>query len=168
MDTEVLVVGGAAAGLSIASCLQKGGVSCIVLEKFPKCGDMWRSRYHRLHLHDIKRECHLPHLDMPSDYPTYPTRLQFASYLDSYAEQLKIPVKQHHKVISAVFDESASVWTVSAEDTSTKATTLRKFKCKHLIIANGIYNDPRIPKFTNQEQYQGLVSFSITSMYSNI
>ena len=47
------MLGGAAAGLSAAACLQHEGLSAVVIEKNEASGDIWRSRYHRLHLHDI-------------------------------------------------------------------------------------------------------------------
>mmetsp|Transcript_35936 Transcript_35936/g.106542 ORF Transcript_35936/g.106542 Transcript_35936/m.106542 type:complete len:245 (+) Transcript_35936:91-825(+) len=58
-EVDVLVVGGAAAGLAASACCQREGLTCVVIEKNEASGDIWRSRYHRLHLHDIIEECHL-------------------------------------------------------------------------------------------------------------
>jgi hypothetical protein len=71
---EVVIMGGAAAGLSLGACCKGQGINAVVLEKNGHCGDMWRSRYHRLHLHDIVEECDLPYMPTPKSFPVYPTR----------------------------------------------------------------------------------------------
>lgn len=56
---DCLIVGGAAAGLATAVSLKEQGnpdLQVVVIEKNEKSGDMWRSRYERLHLHDIIEE----------------------------------------------------------------------------------------------------------------
>ena len=79
---DVLIIGGAAAGLSTAACCQEQGLSYLVFEKNENVGDIWLSRYHRLHLHDIIDNCHLPQMDMPTSYPVFPSRKEFAAYLE--------------------------------------------------------------------------------------
>ena len=71
---DVLIIGGAAAGLSTAACCKKQGLNYLVIEKNENVGDIWLSRYHRLHLHDIVDQCHLPEMDMPTSYPVFPNR----------------------------------------------------------------------------------------------
>ena len=79
MAPDVLIIGGAAAGLSAAACLLHHGVeNILVLEKGARSGDNWKRRYDRLHLHDIIDECHLPYMAMPDNFPTFPTRVQYA------------------------------------------------------------------------------------------
>jgi len=63
LELDVLVVGGGAGGLASAASLKRRGVhNLLVVEKNEKSGDIWRSRYHRLHLHDVAEECSLPGL----------------------------------------------------------------------------------------------------------
>jgi hypothetical protein len=71
---DALVVGGAASGLAVSACLAKKGLRYVCVEKNEHNGDIWRSRYHRLHLHDIIEACHLPFFDMPTSFPVYPSR----------------------------------------------------------------------------------------------
>lgn len=90
---DVLIIGGAAAGLAAAACLMHAGVhNIIVLEKGARPGDNWKRRYDRLHLHDIIDECHLPYMAMPDNFPTFPTRIQFGNYLHAYQIALGIPL----------------------------------------------------------------------------
>ena len=79
---DVLIIGGAAAGLSTAACCKRQGLNYLVIEKNENVGDVWLSRYHRLHLHDIIDNCHLPEMDMPTSYPVFPNRKEVASYLE--------------------------------------------------------------------------------------
>ena len=55
-------------------------------------GDNWKRRYDRLHLHDIIDECHLPYMQMPDNFPTFPTRVQYGNYLQAYQIALGINV----------------------------------------------------------------------------
>lgn len=161
-EVDVVVVGGAAAGLSSAACLAHEGLKVVVLEKNEQAGDIWRSRYHRLHLHDIAEECHLPHLPLPDSFPKYPSRQQFAQYLDAYWKCLGLDLRLLHVVESAEKDASGK-WKVSVRNVTTRGKTL--FTATHLVIANGIYNDPLIPALENASEYQGLQLHS--SRYTN-
>lgn len=51
-DPEVLIVGGGHCGLDVAVRLKHLGVSNLVIEKQPRIGDQWRTRYEALCLHD--------------------------------------------------------------------------------------------------------------------
>lgn len=164
---DVIVVGGAAAGMSAAACIQHEGMSCIVLEKNESVGDIWRSRYHRLNLHDIIEECHLPFFDMPKSYPVFPSRQQFAQYLEAYKVGMNLNVLTLHPVfnITQAPEGDKYKWIVKAKNLRLKEGEpgyVRSFKCHNLVIANGIYNDPIIPKVpglgnqTEKPLYKGL------------
>ena len=64
----------------------------VVVEKGARPGDNWKRRYDRLHLHDIIDECHLPYMQMPDNFPTFPTRVQYGNYLQAYQIALGINV----------------------------------------------------------------------------
>ena len=51
-DPAVLIIGGGQSGLDVAARLNALGVSNLVIEKNPKIGDSWRTRYEALCLHD--------------------------------------------------------------------------------------------------------------------
>lgn len=51
-EPEVLIFGGGQNGLEIAARLKQLGVSNLVIEKQPRIGDQWRTRYEALCLHD--------------------------------------------------------------------------------------------------------------------
>jgi hypothetical protein len=51
-DPTVLVVGGNQSGLIIGARLKTLGVKTLIVDKFPRIGDQWRTRYEALCLHD--------------------------------------------------------------------------------------------------------------------
>ena len=51
-DPEVLIVGAGQAGLDLGARLKLLGVNALIVEKFPRVGDLWRTRYQALCLHD--------------------------------------------------------------------------------------------------------------------
>ena len=51
-DPEVLIIGGGQSGLDIAARLKHLGVSNLIIEKQPRIGNQWRTRYEALCLHD--------------------------------------------------------------------------------------------------------------------
>eukprot|EP00127_Corallochytrium_limacisporum_P000924 Clim_evm8s33 gene=Clim_evmTU8s33 len=167
-DPEVLVIGGAAAGVAASACLNYEGINNIVVNDRMRPGDMWRSRYDRLHLHDILEECHLPLLSMPDTYPVYPTREQFGSYLDSYCRLNKVNYSGGYR-IENVSRKSNGEWTVTAKKsehhTDPNAPETRTWHVKAIVISNGVYNDPNIPDFKGINDYQGKVIHS--SVYTN-
>jgi heterodisulfide reductase subunit A-like polyferredoxin len=58
-EPYVVVVGGGHSGLDIAARLKYLDISVLVLEKEPRLGDQWRSRYEALCLHDPVCQCFL-------------------------------------------------------------------------------------------------------------
>ena len=58
---EVLVVGGGQGGIALGARLRQLGVPALVIDKHPRPGDQWRSRYKSLCLHDPVWYDHLPY-----------------------------------------------------------------------------------------------------------
>ena len=51
-DPDVLVVGGGHAGLTIAARLKQLQIDTLIVDRWPRIGDNWRTRYHALTLHN--------------------------------------------------------------------------------------------------------------------
>ena len=51
-EPTVVIIGGGQSGLEIAARLKMLGVQALVIEKQPRIGDQWRTRYEALCLHD--------------------------------------------------------------------------------------------------------------------
>ena len=68
-DPEVIVVGGGHHGLFSAVHLQELGVDVLVVDRFPRAGDNWRTRYASLALHNETDMVHFPGLHVPRLVP---------------------------------------------------------------------------------------------------
>jgi cation diffusion facilitator CzcD-associated flavoprotein CzcO len=159
---DVLIVGGAAAGLAAAACLLHAGVeNVLVLEKGARPGDNWKRRYDRLHLHDIIDECHLPYMQMPDNFPTFPTRVQFGNYLQAYQVALGIPMRTLATVQKAALGADGR-WDVDVLDESTSPQTVR-LRPRVLIAANGLFpqTQPNRPDIPGMDSFNGEVFHTV-------
>jgi len=48
-EPEVLVVGGGQSGVQVAAQLERYGIDTLVVDRFPRIGDNWRTRYDTWH-----------------------------------------------------------------------------------------------------------------------
>lgn len=155
IDTEVLIVGGSAAGLAVARVLERRGFAPTVLEAEDEVGVRWRTAYDRLHLHTPRALSGLPHEPMPRDYPRYPARRQVVDYLAGYASHLRHPPLFGVRATSVARDGER--WLVFAAEGI--------FRTRHLVIATGNTRVPVVPTFPGQDDFGGAILHS--SLYRN-
>ncbi|GLT80514.1 hypothetical protein SLA2020_519490 [Shorea laevis] len=145
-----IIVGAGPSGLATAACLTQQGVPSLVLEKSDCIASLWQHRtYDRLKLHLPKHFCQLPLLDFPKDFPKYPTKQQFISYMDSYALHFSIRPKFNQAVQSAEFDPRYGFWRVTTKD--------RTFISRWLIVATGENAEPVMSDVAGIEKFHGRV-----------
>ena len=89
-DPAVVVVGGGQAGLSIAARLHQLGVDTLIVDRHPRVGDNWRTRYHSLTLHNEVYVNHLPYLHFPPTFPVYIPKDKLANWFEFYVEALEL------------------------------------------------------------------------------
>lgn len=82
-QTNVLIIGGGASGLTAAGALAHHGVESIILDKDAHTGDVWRNRYDRLHLHTIKGLSYLAYHKLPRNLPRYVSKAYVSQLLFS-------------------------------------------------------------------------------------
>lgn len=152
LEPQVLVIGGAAAGLAAGACLAHEGIGYTILEQDEAIGAVWQNRYDRLHLHDIIDQCHMPFLPMPDTYPVYVSRMQFVHYLQSYQRMLGLNVKLGHKV-SRAFKTNDGRWEVHALDS--KRGEQQTYRPQVLVIANGMFTKAHVPSIADAELFKG-------------
>lgn len=99
---------------------------------------------------------------MPESYPTYPSRLLFAQYLEAYQIAMNVNV-QTQKMIQRADYLGNDGWKVFVLDVITKELSI--WYCKHLIVAIGVYNDPIIPSIPGDKEFKGKIIHS--SQYTN-
>lgn len=95
----VLVIGGGQSGLAAGYYLKQAGIPYLILEKNARVGDTWRSRYTSLTLFTPRSLSMLPGLMPAGNRESYPTRNEFADYLERYASTHGLSIKTSTKLI---------------------------------------------------------------------
>jgi len=155
---QVLVIGGAQAGLELAARLKHLDVPTLVIERSARIGDSWRNRYDSLSLHDTVWYDHPPYMPFPSSWPVYCSAGKLANFLEAYAETLELSVWTSSEIHKTSWDDITKTWSVTIRR-GDKET--RNFTVKHLVFTTGfgggITNMPQIP---NQDAFKGKVYHS--------
>src|SRR3954451_22933426 len=89
---DVLVIGAAQAGLSMAWHLARRGVRYLVIDAAADIGHSWRTRWDSLRLFTSARYDGLPGEDFPGNPDSYPSKDQVAAYLTDYAHRHAFPI----------------------------------------------------------------------------
>jgi putative flavoprotein involved in K+ transport len=148
---EVLIVGASQAGLALGARLKSLGVPALLVDKLPRIGDQWRSRYRSLVLHDPVWYDHLPYLPFPDTWPVYTPKDKIADFLEHYASIFELDVATGTACEGAAYDEAAGRWTVALHrDGKTVTVTPRQ-----LVLAVGNAGFPRIPSFPGAAGFDG-------------
>jgi hypothetical protein len=134
-DPEVLIVGAGQGGLMLAARLRQMGVDTLVIDRTEHVGDVWRSRYSNLTLHNEITANHFPYLHFPSTWPLWLPKDMFADWLEAYAKFLELNVWTGTELVKASFHDHRGEWEVTLSRPDKTARTLR---CKHLVAAMGV------------------------------
>jgi hypothetical protein len=116
-EPEVLIVGGGQAGLSLAARLGRIGVDTLVVDRLPRVGDCWRTRYHSLALHNDTQNNHLPYMPFPPSWPTYLPKDMVADWFEAYAWAMEMNFWTSTELVSAAYDEEAGRWNAGTPGT---------------------------------------------------
>ncbi|EEF47042.1 monooxygenase, putative [Ricinus communis] len=153
-----IIIGAGPSGLAAAACLSQHGVPSLILEKSDCIASLWQTKtYDRLKLHLPKQFCQLPLLGFPDNFPKYPTKHQFISYMESYALHFSIKPKFNQAVQKAEFDSINGFWRVYTQD--------QQYISSWLIVATGENAEPVIPEIPGMEKFSGPVVH--TSVYKS-
>lgn len=150
-DTDIVIVGGGAAGLSAAGALRQRGLDPIVLDKLARVGDVWARRYDRLRLHTVYSS--LAHYPLPRNYPKYPSKDEYAAYLRAYARHFKLKIVAGCPAEQVRMEPGARpAWRVES--------ACGTWRCRAVVIAVGQYGTPLIPSWPGRSEYRGQLAHS--------
>ncbi|XP_010023778.1 probable indole-3-pyruvate monooxygenase YUCCA7 [Eucalyptus grandis] len=156
-----VIVGAGPSGLAVGAGLKQQGVPFIILERANCIASLWQNRtYDRLKLHLPKQFCQLPDFPFPEDFPEYPTKHQFITYLDSYARHFDISPNFNETVQSAKYDETFGLWrvrTVLAGGPGLGQLEV-EYICRWLVVASGENAEKVVPEFEGLESFGGDVT----------
>jgi len=150
-DPFVLVVGGGQGGLALGAQLQNLGVPYLIVDKHPRVGDQWRSRYDSLVLHDPVWYDHMPFKPFPDGWPVFTPKDQMGDWLEAYADESGLNVWTSTELREARFDGSNGTWAADLAKEG-EAITVRP---RHLVMALGLSGFPRVPEFPGRESFKG-------------
>ncbi|PSS17789.1 Indole-3-pyruvate monooxygenase [Actinidia chinensis var. chinensis] len=143
-----IIVGAGPSGLSVSACLKNNGVPSLILERSDCLASLWHQRtYDRLKLHLPKHLCELPLFGFPENFPKYPTKHQFLSYINSYAAHFSIVPRFKQEVKRAEFDSKIGFWRVQTQDC--------EYISKWIVVATGENAEPMIPEIAGIERFEG-------------
>ncbi|MCS5599788.1 MAG: NAD(P)/FAD-dependent oxidoreductase, partial [Rhodospirillales bacterium] len=161
-DPAVLVVGGGQAGLSIAARLRQLNVDTLIVDLEKRIGDNWRSRYHRLTLHNQLHVNHLPYMPFPPSWPAYIPKDKLANWFEAYAESMELNFWTETEFRGGAYDHNKKKWSVVLHKDGCET---RKIHPRHIIMATGVSGVPKLPDIPSLQQFGGQVIHS--SGYKN-
>lgn len=147
---DVIVVGAGASGLAVAATLKRRGREPVVLEGSSAVGSTWAKRYERLRLHTVRRFSGLPFFPIPSSYPRYVPKDDYARYLAEYAERMGLTIELGERVER--IEPDGGTWTVK--------TANQSWSSRAVVVATGRHNIPRLPRLRGMDEYRGRVLHS--------
>jgi putative flavoprotein involved in K+ transport len=151
-EPAVLIVGAGQAGLSIAARLKRLGVDTLVVDKLPRVGDVWRTRYHALALHNKVPLNHMPYMPFPPSWPDFLPKDMLGNWLETYAWAMECNVWTGTTLVEGTYDEAAGHWQARVRRADGSERVLRP---RHLVFANGVAGKPRLPKAPGLADFQG-------------
>ncbi|XP_021741536.1 indole-3-pyruvate monooxygenase YUCCA2-like [Chenopodium quinoa] len=153
-----MIVGAGPSGLAAAACLKERGIPRLILERAQCLGSLWKLHtYDRLRLHLPKQFCQLPHYPFPQSFPTYPTKEQFITYLDSYATHFNLQPMFGRSVVKAQYDTRHGLWRVLVSGPKKEVV---EYVCQWLVVATGENAEPYIADIIGMEEYKGVIIHS--------
>ncbi|KAJ0736171.1 putative indole-3-pyruvate monooxygenase [Helianthus annuus] len=145
-----IIVGAGPSGIAVAACLKEQGIPSLVLERSDCIASLWQYKtYDRLKLHLPKQFCELPLFGYPKNFPKYPSKKQFVSYMEAYANHFDIKPKFNQSVSSAEFDGQDGVWKVCTQDSV--------YVSRWLVVATGENAEAVVPEIQGIERFEGVV-----------
>ncbi|GAB4852581.1 Indole-3-pyruvate monooxygenase YUCCA2 [Ancistrocladus abbreviatus] len=150
-----VIVGAGPSGLAVAACLKERGIPRLILERANCIASLWQLKtYDRLRLHLPKHFCELPFMPFPANFPTYPTKQDFISYLEAYAKHFTLKPLFSKTVVAAEFDKQSRVWRVKTEGPRNEEV---EYVSRWLIVATGENAEAVVPKVDGMDEFVGHV-----------
>jgi putative flavoprotein involved in K+ transport len=137
---DTVVVGGGQAGLAMGYHLARSGRPFVVLDASTRVGDSWRHRWDSLRLFTPARYCGLPGTPFPGSPWAFPTREEFADYLEEYASRHQLPVRTGTRVTRVGRESDRLV--VETDD--------RSYVAERVVLASGHDALPHVPAFADE------------------
>jgi putative flavoprotein involved in K+ transport len=134
---HTIVIGGGQAGLSVGYYLARQGRPFVILDASEHVGDAWRQRWDSLRLFTPAAFDGLVGMKFPGPSFSFPTKDQMADYLEDYARQFRLPVRNCTRVDHLTRAGGRYLLEAGAH----------RFEADHVVVAMSSYQAPRVPGF---------------------
>lgn len=134
---DTIVIGAGQSGLSTGYFLKQQGRDFVILDANERVGDAWRQRWDSLRLFTPARYNGLVGMPFPAHPEYFPTKDEFADYLENYAEQFDLPLKLGVRVQRLARQGEGFILEADG----------RQFAAQNVIVAMANYQRPHTPAF---------------------
>ncbi len=152
MTHDAIIVGSGQAGLAAAYCLKQRGIGYSVLNAGAAPHGSWPRYYDSLTLFSPAEYSSLPGMAFPGDPKRYPRRDEVTGYLEAYATQFDINIKNGVNVVDV---------TKADGHFRVRDSQGNEYEARSLVAASGSFNSPYIPDIPGRASYQGDVLHSV-------
>ena len=157
-NPEVVIIGAGQGGLMLAARLRQMGADVLVVEKTARVGDVWRTRYNNLTLHNEITANNFPYMPFPDNWPMWLPKDMLADWLESYATFQELNVWTGTELVASAFDDRARVWRLTLRRAD---GTERTLETRQLVAAMGISGGrPKKPRIPGLSGFRGTVLHS--------
>lgn len=137
---QTVVIGGGQTGMSVGYHLARRKLPFVILDAHQRIGDAWRHRWDSLRVFTPARFCGLDGLAYPGPRHYFPTKDEYADYLEAYAQRFRLPVRTGVRVERV--SRNGHGFLVEAGE--------RAWEAEHVVVAVGGYQRPWRPAFADQ------------------
>jgi putative flavoprotein involved in K+ transport len=137
---DTVIIGGGQAGLTAGYFLSKHGGRFVILDENERVGEAWRERWDSLRLFTPACFSSLPGRPLEAPAWSFPTKDEMADYLDSYATDFELPVRNGVAVDRLSKEDGRFV--VSAGELRVEAD--------NVVVATGAHRIPKLPDFASE------------------
>jgi putative flavoprotein involved in K+ transport len=139
---ETVIVGGGQAGLALSYYLRRDGREHVVLERAQAVANAWRNqRWDSFTLVTPNFQVRMPGAEYEGNDPHgFMSLAQIVKYFDDYVKLFGLPVHCGVEVFSV--EKMGSEYLVR--------TSERSYMAQNVVIATGLYQSPKIPRFSEK------------------
>lgn len=155
------IIGAGVSGLVTAKTMREHGFSVVVFEREDELGGVWAAtrRYPNVTTQNTRDTYTFTDFPMPKHYPEWPTGQQVQEYLTNYARQFgvlpSIRFSTHVEHTEAIRG-GAGGWLIHTR----KQGQCQQVKVDFLVVCNGVFNEPNMPRIPGRGLFTGTVVHS--------
>jgi cation diffusion facilitator CzcD-associated flavoprotein CzcO len=134
------------------------GLKTLIVDKLPRLGDNWRSRYETVRSHTPIYSDHYPFLKFPTNWPTWLDQDKITNWMEHYGQILELDFMLDTTVTGVNYDKATKRYTVEVQN----ADGIKVLKPRHVVLATGLFSPlPVVPDFPGQKDFAGELYHSI-------